>query len=172
MLTILFIGAAIGGALKVGGAIAGGIAASKAAKRARNLIKGELKANQDWYDRRYNESGTERADAQRLLTMADEQYRQRNRSAAGTAAVMGGTGESVAQEKAANAAGLASAISDIDVASESRKDSIENQYNSTRESLNDKLANSYTQQANAIRQAAQDVAAAGDGLMGALTKKS
>lgn len=169
MFTLLFIGAAIGGALKVGGAIAGGIAASKAAKRARNLIKGELKANQDWYDRRYNESGTERADAQRLLTMADEQYRQRNKSAAGTAAVMGGTGESVAQEKAANAAGLASAISDIDVASESRKDSIESQYNSTRQDLNKQLADSYMQQGQAIQQAAQGVAAAGDSFLGKLS---
>lgn len=162
------IGAIVGGALKVGGAIAGGIAASKAAKRARNIIKNELKANQDWYDRRYNESGTERADAQRLLTMADETYRNRNAAAAGAAAVMGGTGESVAQEKAANAKGLADAISNIDVASESRKDSIENQYNSTRQNLNNQLAQSYTQQGQAIANAASQVGSVGDSLMSGL----
>ena len=95
-------GSAIGGALGIGGAIFGGISASKAMKKAKGMVEKQMKDNQNWYDRRYNEDATQRADAQRILTMTNENIRQRNRQAAGTRAVMGGTEESVAAAKAAN----------------------------------------------------------------------
>ena len=84
-------GSAIGGALGIGGAIFGGISASKAMKRAKKMVEEQKKENQDWYDRRYNEDSTQRADAQRILTQTNEAIRQRNQAAAGSAAVMGGT---------------------------------------------------------------------------------
>lgn len=121
-------GALVGGAMKAVGAVAGGIAARKAARQQNKRLEEMLQDNQDWYDRRYNEDATQRADAQRLLTMTEEAIKNRNRQSAGAAAVMGGTTESVAAAKAANNAALADTVSSIAADAANRKDSIESQY--------------------------------------------
>ena len=159
-------GSAIGGALGIGGAIFGGISASKAMKKAKGMVEKQMKDNQNWYDRRYNEDATQRADAQRILTMTNENIRQRNRQAAGTRAVMGGTEESVAAAKAANNQALADAASQIAVNGERRKDQIEQQYMQTKSVLNDKLRDIEVGKANAVSQAVQGVVSAGAGLAG------
>ena len=92
------------------------------------MIAEQQQDNQDWYDRRYNEDATQRADAQRLLQMTEESIKNRNRQAAGTQAVMGGTEESVAAAKAANSQALADATSQIAASADARKDAIEQQY--------------------------------------------
>lgn len=122
------IGSIIGGALKVGGSIFGGISASKAMKKVKNSVETQQRRNQDWYDQRYNEDATQRADAQRILTITNDSIRKRNRQAAGAQAVMGGTEESVAAAKAANNDAMAEATSQIAVAGDRRKDAVEQQY--------------------------------------------
>ena len=111
------IGAAVGAA----GSIFGGISASKAMKRMKENVEAQRKANQDWYDRRYNEDATQRADAQRILTQTEQSIKNRNQQAAGAQAVMGGTDESTAAAKAANNQALADATSQIAVNAEDRK---------------------------------------------------
>lgn len=125
-----------------------------------------MKDNQNWYDRRYNEDATQRADAQRILTMTNENIKQRNQQAAGAQAVMGGTEESVAAAKAANNQALADATSQIAVNGERRKDQIESQYLQTKSDLNDKLNNVEQAKAQAVSQAAQGVAQAGSNIAG------
>ncbi len=159
-------GSAIGGALGIGGAIFGGISASKAMKRAKKMVEEQKKENQDWYNRRYNEDSTQRADAQRILTQTNEAIRQRNQAAAGSAAVMGGTEESVAATKAANAQAIADATSQIAVNGERRKDQIESQYMQTKADLNQQLQNLEIGKANAVSQAVQGVAQAGSNMAG------
>lgn len=122
------LGSIIGGAMKAVGGIFGGIKASKAAREQNRRINQLNQENQDWYDRRYNEDATQRADAQRLITMTEEAIKNRNRQAAGAAAVMGGTTESVAAAKAANNAALTDTISQIAADAADRKDAIEQQY--------------------------------------------
>lgn len=161
------IGTAIGAAMNVGGAIFGGISASKAMKKVKKNIEEQQRKNQDWYDRRYNEDATQRADAQRILTITRENIRQRNQQAAGTQAVMGGTEESVAAAKAANNEALADATSQIAGNGERRKDAIEQQYMATDQQLQSQLNNLETNKANAISQAVQGVANAGAGIAGA-----
>ena len=155
------LGSAIGGALGIGGSIFGGISASKAMKKVKRNLEGQMRENQNWYDRRYNEDATQRADAQRILTITNDKIRQRNRQAAGTQAVMGGTEESVAATKAANNQALADATSQIAVNGERRKDQIESQYMATKADLNDKLNNLEQAKTGAISQAVQGVASAG-----------
>ena len=58
----------IGSAIGAANSIFGGIKASKAMKKAKRNVEGSTAKNQDWYDRRYNEDATQRADAQRILT--------------------------------------------------------------------------------------------------------
>lgn len=160
------LGSAIGGALGIGASIFGGISASKAMKKAKKNVEGELRDNQNWYDRRYNEDATQRADAQRILTMTNDNIRQRNQQAAGTQAVMGGTEESVAAAKAANNQAIADATSQIAVNGERRKDQIESQYMTTKANLNEKLRNIEIGKANAVSQAVQGVAQAGSNMAG------
>lgn len=118
----------IGSAIGAVGSIFGGISASKAMKKAKQNVQEQVRKNQDWYDRRYNEDATQRADAQRILAMTEESIKKRNRQAAGAQAVMGGTDESTAAAKAANSQAIANATAQIAVNGEQRKDQIEQQY--------------------------------------------
>lgn len=161
------VGSLVGAGLSAVGGIFGGISASKAMKKVKNNLQAQKQANQDWYDRRYNEDATQRADAQRILTKTEESIKNRNRQAAGTQAVMGGTDESVAAAKAANNEALAEATSQIAVNAEARKDQIEAQYQAKDAQLNDALNNLEINKAQAISGAVQGVTQAGAGIAGA-----
>lgn len=161
------IGSIAGGALGAAGSIFGGISASKAMRRVKKNLQAQKEANQNWYDRRYNEDATQRADAQRILTQTEESIRNRNRQAAGAQAVMGGTDESTAAAKAANAQALADATSQIAVNAEKRKDQIEQTYQQRDSQINEALNNLEMNKAQAISQAVQGVAKAGAGIAGA-----
>ena len=160
------IGSLVSGAMKIGGGIFGGIKASKAMKKVKANLNNQMKENQNWYDRRYNEDSTQRADAQRILTMTQDSIRKRNQAAAGSQAVMGGTDEAVAAARAANNQAMADATSQIAVAGEARKDNIEQQYMNTKANLNSQLNDLEMKKANAVSQAVQGVANAGGGLAG------
>lgn len=161
------IGSIVGGALGAAGSIFGGISASKAMRRVKKNLQAQKEANQNWYDRRYNEDATQRADAQRILTQTEESIRNRNRQAAGAQAVMGGTDESTAAAKAANAQALADATSQIAAGAENRKDQIEQTYQQRDSQINEALNNLEMNKAQAISQAVQGVAKAGAGIAGA-----
>lgn len=156
-----------GGALGAAASIFGGISASKAMRRVKEQLQAQKQANQNWYDRRYNEDATQRADAQRILAQTEESIRNRNRQAAGAQAVMGGTDESTAAAKAANAQALADATSQIAAGADNRKDQIEQTYQQRDSQINGALNNMEINKAQAISQAVQGVAKAGAGIAGA-----
>ena len=160
-------GSIAGGALGAVGSIFGGISASKAMKKVKKNLQAQKQENKDWYDRRYNEDATQRADAQRILTKTEESIRNRNQQAAGAQAVMGGTEESVAAAKAANNQALADATSQIAVNAEARKDQIEQTYQQRDAQINDALNNLEMKKAEAISSAVQGLAQAGAGIAGA-----
>lgn len=161
------IGSLVGAGLSAVGSIFGGISASKAMKKVKKNLQAQQQANKDWYNRRYYEDATQRADAQRILTKTEESIRNRNRQAAGAQAVMGGTKESVAAAKMANNEALADATSQIAVNAEARKDQIEQTYQQRDAQINDALNNLEQQKAQAISSAVQGVAQAGAGIAGA-----
>lgn len=147
----------IGSAIGAAGSIFGGIKASKAMNKAKRNVEAQRQKNQDWYDRRYNEDATQRADAQRILTQTEESIKQRNKAAAGSAAVMGGTDESVAAAKEANNKALADATSRIAADAEARKDNIEATYMQNDNALVEQLNAIEQGKANAISGAVQGV---------------
>lgn len=122
------IGALIGAGLSVASSIAGGIANRKARRKQEQMIAQQQKENQAWYDRKYNEDPTKRADTVRLLTQMQEQIKNRNKAAKGRQAVMGGTEDSTTALKEANNKTLADTTSQIVAANDARKDNIEQQY--------------------------------------------
>ena len=160
------VGSLVGAGLSAVGGIFGGISASKAMKRVKANLQEQKRKNQDWYDRRYNEDATQRADAQRILTRTEESIKNRNRQAAGVQAVMGGTDESVAATKEANNQALAEATSQIAVNAEARKDQIESTYQQRDAQLNEALNNMEIGKAQAIGQAVQGVTQAGSEFAG------
>lgn len=147
-------GAIIGAALSVGSSIYSGIANRKAQKKREQAIEAQQKENQAWYDRKYNEDPTKRADTMRLLTQMQEQIKNRNKAAKGRQAVMGGTEDSTTTVKEANNKTLADTTSQIVAANEQRKDNIEQQYLTRKQSLNDQKngleAEKATNTANAV----------------------
>lgn len=161
------IGSLVGAGLSAVGSIFGGISASKAMKKVKKNLQAQKQANQNWFDRRYNEDTTQRADAQRILAKTEEAIRNRNRQAAGAQAVMGGTEESVAAAKAANNQALADATSQIAVNAEARKDQIEQTYQQRDAQINDALNNLEINKAQAISSAVQSMGQAGAGMAGA-----
>lgn len=152
--------------MKIGGSIFGGYKASQAMKQVKKNLEQQRRENQDWYDRRYNEDATQRADAQRMLAMTNDLIKQRNRAAAGTQAVMGGTEEGVAATKAANASALADTAAQIAVAGANRKDNIENQYMTRKDNINKQLNDLQQQKANNITQAIGGVSSAAADITG------
>lgn len=129
------IGALIGAGLGLASSIAGGIANRKARRKQEQMLAQQQRENQAWFDRRYNEDPTKRADTVRLLTQMQEQIKNRNRSAKGRQAVMGGTEDSTTAVKEANNKTLADTTSQIVAANEARKDAIEQQYQQNKRSV-------------------------------------
>lgn len=162
------LGGAIGAGLGAVGSIFGGIAASKAIKNVKKNIDQQRADNRNWYDRRYNEDATQRADAQAIITRTEQSIRERNRQSAGTQAVMGGTEESTAATKAANNQALAEATSTIAVNADRRKDAIETQFQAKDEALQSQRNDLERQKAGNVAQAIQGVAQAGSNIAGIL----
>ena len=132
------LGSLIGAGLGVASSIFGGISARKARRKQERMLAQQEKENQAWYDRKYNEDPTKRADTVRLLTQMQEQIKNRNKAARGRQAVMGGTEDSTTAVKEANNKTLADTTSQIVAANESRKDAIEGQYQARKDAIQNK----------------------------------
>ena len=163
------IGTLIGAGVSAIGSIFGGISASKAAKKAKAQIEQQKKENQDWYNRRYNEDATQRADAQRVLALTEESIKRRNRAAAGTAAVMGTGTEVAAAEKEANNRIMADAVSQINAQAEARKDGVEATYRQRDAELESQLIGMEQGRASAIGSAISGVASAAGSIASSLS---
>lgn len=154
------IGAILGAAGSVGSALFSGIKSARAARKAKQQVEQQKAENTAWYNRRYNEDGTQRADAQRLLRRTQEAITNRNKDAAATQAVVGGTEESVAATKKANANALSETASAINANAEARKDNIESSYRSQDSALNNQLNNMELQRSQNIANAGSQAIAA------------
>lgn len=121
------------------GSVLGGISKNKMLKKQEDMINDQKKANKNWYDMRYNEDATQRADAQEVLSKTEEAIKQRNKQSEGRAAVMGGNESSIAASKEANAQAMAGAAGAIAQNGERRKDAIEQQYLKKNDAYNKEL---------------------------------
>ena len=160
------LGTAIGAGLKIAGSIFGGIKASKAMRKYKQQIEQQKQENKSWFDRRYNENATQRADAQAVLSNLREHLKRNSENVAGTQAVVGGTEESVAAQKAADANAMSNAVSNINAMGEARKDAIEQQYQEREDGLNAQLGKVQVGRAQNIANAVKGVSDAATGIAG------
>lgn len=122
------------------GSILGNVLQRNAQKRAyqrqQDSLRRDAADNEAWYNRRYYEDATQRADTQRALAQARETFRSSNRAAMGRNAVMGGTNAQAAAAKEANNEAYADMVSQAAAAAESRKDNVEDAYLKEKQTLN------------------------------------
>lgn len=152
------LGSLIGAGLGVASSIFGGISARKARRKQERMLAQQEQENQAWYDRKYNEDPTKRADTVRLLTQMQEQIKNRNKAARGRQAVMGGTEDSTTAVKEANNKTLADTTSQIVAANESRKDAIEGQYQARKDAIQNKRMGLEAEKANDVASVASGIA--------------
>ena len=157
------LGGLIGGALGAVGGIFGGLSKNKMLSEQEDLLNEQKRENQNWFDRRYNEDSTQRADAQAVLTRLNEMIRNRNRAAEGSAAVMGGTDESVAQAKEAGNRAMADTMSNIAASGERRKDQIEGSYRNRDHEIDEQIRGVRGQRKNFFDIANDAIGGAWDG---------
>lgn len=117
------------------GSVLGGVFGSSAARKRRQMLEKMQRENQDWYDRRYNEDATQKADALNLIQRTEDALRKRSKAAAGRAAMMGGGDEQSAREQEAGNEMMGKVVGQVNANNERRKDSIEQQYRQRKASL-------------------------------------
>lgn len=164
-----WIGAGISAASSIGNAIFGGISANKQQREQLRAIREQQRENRNWYNRRYNEDATQRADVQRMLSRTNEAIKSRNRAAAGKRAVVGGTDASLASTQQANAAAVGDALSQVSAQAEARKANIDQQYRERKADLDaqeaDIKAGAQAAKRSATAQAATSAANIGAGIL-------
>lgn len=160
----IVIAAAISAAASIGSSIFGSKAAKKERKQRLAAINKQKKENRDWYNRRYYEDATQRADAQRMITRTNDAIKKRTQAAYGRKAVVGGTDATLASTQQANAETMGNAMGDIVANAENRKDDIEAQYRERQQQLEGAESDVNTTYSQAKR---QNVANAASGVSNA-----
>lgn len=122
------IGAIIGAVGAIGSAVAGGIMGAKADKKRREERAKAKAAEQSWYNREYNADESLKAANQRIMTKMFDRFREANKQAAATAAVMGGTDEAIAAQREQANQAMADAASQVAANGTARKDNISDQH--------------------------------------------
>ena len=161
----------------LGGTIAGAATAAigtglsalfgaRAARQKRRELDKQERENNAWYDQRYNELGTERADAQAALSAMRAAQNQRMQSARGASAVMGASAGSVAAEKNAANMAMAQTIGQINANAEQYKQGIENAYLQKKNDISNQRIAAAQAQAQQIAQAGSGLSSLGAGMIG------
>lgn len=156
-------------AIGVGLSALGGARAARAKRR--ELAKRESE-NNAWYDQRYNELGTERADAQAALSAMRAAQAQRMQAARGASAVMGASAGSVAAEKAASNSAMAQTISQMNANNENNKMAIENTYMQNKNDISNQRIRAHEAQAQSLANAGSQLSTLGAGMFGTDLKKT
>lgn len=123
-----FLLGALGLGLGAAGSAVGFISQAKEARKRRRALDERERENEAWYNRKYNEVGTESAAAQRALTAMRDAQRERMNRASGAAAVSGASSESVAAEKAAANKTIGDTVSAIAARDDARKERVDDEY--------------------------------------------
>lgn len=150
----------IGAGLGAAGSIFGAVMGASAARKQRRELRRQQNANRARLDNEYNQDATQRGDAMRMLERTREYIASRGKASEGSAAVMGGTEASVAADKEANASALSNAVSEIIAANEQRKDAVMDKYQQRADSLNQQVAANRAAQQQALAGAVQGIAGA------------
>lgn len=154
----------ISGALGAVSGLFGAFGRNKMLNEQIKSLESDKADNESWYDRRYNEDATQRADAQRMLQMTQDSIRNRRKQLDGMEKVGGLTQERISAENSENAKILADTAAQIAVAGENRKDDIESKYLAKKDAYNEEIRNAKAKKANGFDMANAAVNGAAKGV--------
>lgn len=154
----------IGAALGAVGSIVGGLSAANAMGKYKKGLEQQIQDEKDYAAMQTGGDGTQRGDIGRVLNKTEETFKRRNKQAAATQAVMGGTNEALAAEKEAATGALADAYSQAGATVQQRNDKIMEQSHARVAGLNQQLNQANVDQANAITAAIKGVTGAAGGM--------
>lgn len=159
------VGAIIGAAAQVGSSIYGAIKSSQAAKKAQEMLEGQQRKNEKWYEMRMAEDYLQRSDNQNILRKQSEMLKEQYQKARATNIVAGGTDESLAlQQQAANKA-MGDTMAEIAANAADYKEGIEQQYRTKDDAITQQQIGAELNQSQAIATAAGQVGKAVSGLV-------
>lgn len=161
----------LGAGLSVLGSVAGAIASARAQRKADQMIADQKAKNQAWYDRNYNQNFLERSDAQAILENTRKFYDERIGRAAATNAVMGGTDEALAMEKAGANQAVAETMAGINAEAANYKDMVEQNYLNVDSAISQQQIAGQQQRAQNISQAASNASKLGSSIIGSVLDK-
>ena len=165
------IGALLGAATGVASSLIGGLKSNKQARKYDAELKNREKSDKDWFNARYNQDYTQRADAQNLLRQAREQANDAIRTARGTSAVMGSTPESVAAATQAANTAYGNTVADVASQASAYKDAIDNANQQNMHDISNAKLDLYNERMKNATEAANQGMKAGMGIV-ALDAKS
>lgn len=165
-----FLLGALGLGLGAAGSAANFISQAKEARKRRRALDERERENEAWYNRKYNEVGTESAAAQRALTAMRDAQRERMNRASGAAAVSGASSESVAAEKAAANKTIGDTVSAIAARDDARKERVDDEYRREKRAIENardnislqKMKNTAVATSQALNNAGNIIALGGD----------
>lgn len=159
------ISAIIGAGTAAIGAGLSALGGARAARAKRRELAKRESENNAWYDQRYNELGTERADAQAALSAMRAAQAQRMQAARGAGAVMGASAGSVAAEKNAANMAMGQTIGQINAGAEQYKQGIENTYMQNKNDISNQRIRAHEAQAQNMAAAGGQLSSLGAGIV-------
>ena len=160
------IGASIGSGVAALGAGLSALGGARAARQKRRELAKQESENNAWYDQRYYELGTERADAQAALSAMRAAQAQRMSAARGAGAVMGASAGSVAAEKAGANMAMGQTISQMNANNENNKMAIENAYLQRKNDISNRRLGMYEAQSQNLAAAGSQLSSLGSSIAG------
>jgi hypothetical protein len=160
------VGSIIGAGTAAIGVGISALGGARAARQKRRELARQERENNAWYDQRYNELGTERADAQAALSAMRAAQAQRMSAARGTEAVVGASAGSVAAEKAGANMAMGQTISQMNANNENNKMAIENAYLQRKNDISNRRLGMYEAQSQNLANAGSQLSQLGASIAG------
>ena len=156
---------AAGAAVGAAGNIVGAFGAGAAARRQRQRVEGQLRENEDLFNKDYYQDYSQRSDAQHLLNNMKEFSKSRYRVADNTAVITGASPEAAALQKKDATEALGNAVANLSASADAQKESVKDRYLDAKSALNQQMGQLDQQQGAAWSGLAEQAGALGGALM-------
>lgn len=122
--TIIMLGLVSAG-IGLASGIMGGIKSGKAAKKQEQLINSQEAKNEAWYNRNYYQNYLDSSESRAAIKRVEDTMKKRNQEAQATAAVTGGTPESVLAQQENDQKLMSDTIEGLAARADARKEQID-----------------------------------------------
>lgn len=115
----------VGAGVGLASGLFGGSQASKAAKKQERLINEQEAKNEAWYNRNYYQNYLDSSESRAAIKRVEDTMKKRNQQAQATAAVTGGTPESVLAQQENDQKLMSDTVGNLAARADARKEQID-----------------------------------------------